>query len=186
MRAPNDLDPEDRSIRIALGRTLRQIRDVDNISIRRIADRVGVAPAAVRNVEQHHNWTARIISRHARALDWRIEWVVDGLTVPTDDDIMAVIVAAGDTSTPERADAVHWRTTWNNLRRIRRGTCTAIRLASILGVTDNAIHYAETNPDGTTVITAQRHARALGGRLGWRLHPARYAGRPVSFTEVLP
>jgi DNA-binding XRE family transcriptional regulator len=184
MRVPDDLDPEDRDIRLALIATLRHIRETDWITLRKISELVGVSRQAVRSVETSNNWEARTIMRHARALGWRIEWQLDRLVIPDDDDIMAIVVAAGDTSTPERADAVHWRATWNNLTRIRRATFTAVDMAARLGITDNAVHYLETNPDGGAVISAQRHARALGGRMGWRLHPHR-PGRPVGFTQVM-
>jgi DNA-binding XRE family transcriptional regulator len=186
MHVPDDLDPQDRDTRTALIRTLHRIRDVDNITVKQVADRIGVAPAAVRNLEKHHNWQGATIMRHARALNWRIEWLINGLDLPADDDIMAIVIAAGDTSTPQRQDAVHWRNTWNNLRRIRRHQLSAVAMATRLGVTDNAVHHLETNPEGTAVISAQRHTRALGGRLGWKLSPTRYAGRPILYTDVMP
>ncbi len=185
MRVPDDLDPQDRHIRLALIQTLGQIRQVDRVTLQKVADRIGVSRPAGRAVERSSNWEARTIMRHARALGWRLQWQLDQLVVPCDDDIMAIVIAAGDTSTPARQDAVHWRATWNDLRRVRRHAVSAVDMAARLGVTDNAVHYLETNPDGGAVISAQRHARALGGRLGWRLSPARYAGRAVSFTEVL-
>lgn len=187
MRVPTDLHPEDLQIRLALTRTLRRARDVDQLTLRRVADRIGVSPPAVRAVEQGSNWEARTVMRYARACGWRIEWTLFGLTVPDDNDVMAIVVAALDTSTPERADAVHWRTVWNNLRRVRVAQVTAVAMACRLGVTENAVHWAETNCEGTAVITAQRHARALGGRLAWRMLPigrGASVGRPVTYDQV--
>jgi DNA-binding XRE family transcriptional regulator len=187
MRVPTDLHPEDLQIRLALTRTLRRARDVDQITARTIADRVGVTPPAVRAVEHGSNWEARTIMRYARGVGWRIEWLLDDLPAPDDGDVMAIVIAALDTSTPERVDAVHWRTLWNTLLRVRRDRITAVEMACRLGVTENAVHWVETNTDGTAVITAQRHARALDGRLTWRLHPigrGARIGRPISYDQV--
>ncbi len=187
MRVPTDLHPEDLQIRLALTRTLRRAREVDQLPARTVGDRIGVTPQAVRAVEAGANWEARTIMKYARGCGWRIEWMLTGLVVPKDDDIMAIVIAALDTSTPERFDAAHWRTIWNTLRRVRRAQLSAVDMAVILGVTENAVHWVETNTDGTAVITAQRHARALDGRLSWRLHPVGRTskiGRPVAYEQV--
>lgn len=189
MRVPNDLNLDDFQIRLALMRTLRRAREVDHITARMVGDRIGVTPQAVRAVEGGSNWAARTVMRYARGVGWRIEWTLYDLAPPRDDDdIMAVIIAALDVSTSVRADAAHWRTVWNTMRRRRRADrITAGELGRRLGVTENAVHWAETNCDGTAVITAQRHARALGGRLTWRLHPigrTSKAGWPVAYEQV--
>lgn len=189
MRVPTDLHPEDLQIRLALTRTLHRARDVDQITARMIGDRIGVTPQAIRAVEAGTNWEARTVMRYARGAGWRIEWTLHDLAPPDDDDdIMAVIIAALDTSTGERADAAHWRTIWNTMRRRRHADqVTAGVLGARIGVTENAVHWSETNCDGTAVVTAQRHARALGGRLTWRLHPIgriSKLGRPVAYEQV--
>ncbi len=171
MNIPKDLDPADAHLRAILISTLRMSREGRGISRRQIGELLGVTSVAVRSLEHRYTWEARTIARYARTIGWRIEWVLHELTVPDDDDVMAIVLAAGDTSTPERQDRVHWRTVCNDLIRIRRATITAVAMGERLGVHENAVHYWEGNPDGSTVTAGQRHARALGGALGWRLHP---------------
>ena len=170
MRIPDDLDPADAQLRTSLIGTLRQSREARGIVRRQIAEVLGVTGTAVHALEHRTTWEARTLARYARTIGWRIEWVLHDLAVPDDGDVMAIVIAAGDTSTPEREDRVHWRSVCNDLVRIRRATITAVALAARLGVYENAVHYWEGNPDGSSVICAQRHARALGGVLGWRLH----------------
>ena len=191
MRVPADLHPEDLKIRLALSRTLRRAREIDQLYARNIAEKLGVTRRAVTALESSSNWEARTVMRYARAIGWRIEWTLHDLVPPgdDDDDIMAIIIAALDTSTGERVDAAHWRTVWNTMRRIRRNShITAVALAARLGATENAVHWAETNTDGSSVIAAQRHARALDGRLTWRLHPIGVnragIGRPVTYDQI--
>lgn len=172
MRTPDDLTIDDLTIRAGLSDTLRQSREARGIGRRRLGEILGVTSANVYALEHRTTWEARTIMRYARAIGLRIEWVLHNLVVPDDDDIMAVIIQAGDTSTPERADRVHWRAVCCDLVRIRRATTTAVEFAHRIGIHDNALHHWEANPDGSSVITAQRHARALGGHLGWALHEA--------------
>jgi DNA-binding XRE family transcriptional regulator len=171
VRIPDDLDPADALLRTVLISTLRLSRESRGIARRQIGDILGVTAPTLHALEHRTTWEARTIARYARVIGWRIEWVLHELTVPDDGDVMAIVIAAGDTSTPEREDRVHWRTICNDLVRIRRAGLTAVAMAERLGVHENAVHYWEGNPDGSSVIAAQRHARALGGVLGWQLHP---------------
>lgn len=170
VRIPDDLDPADEQLRVSLSDTLRLSRETRGISRRQVADLLGVTVPAVWAAERRTTWEARTVMRYSRTIGLRIEWQLHDLAVPEDDDVMAVVIAAGDTSTPERQDRVHWRAVCYDLVRVRRATMTAVALAAALGVHENAVHHWEANPDGSTVISAQRHARALGGVLGWRLH----------------
>lgn len=172
MRLPQDLDPVDADLRRSLIDTLRISRESRGMVRRPVAEQLGITVPALFHLEHRTSWFARTVMRYGRVIGWRIEWVLFDLDVPDDGDIMAEILAAGDTSTPERADRVHWRTVCYNLVRIRRATCTAVAMGVRCGIHENAVHHWEANPDGSTVIAAQRHARALGGALGWRLHPA--------------
>jgi hypothetical protein len=172
MRIPADLDPADGLLRDSLIGTLRASYQARGVVRRQVAEQLGVTTTAVYALEQRTTWEARTIMRYARTVGWRIQWQLHDLTVPDDDgDIVAAIIQAGDTSTPERADRVHWRGICNDLVRSRLAATTAVDMARRLGVHENAVHYWEANPDGSSVIAAQRHARGLGGALGWRLHP---------------
>jgi len=170
VRIPEDLDPADVQLRDSLIGTLRLSREARGIALRQVADLLGVTGVAIHALEHRTTWKAYTLARYARTVGWRIEWILHDLTVPDDGDVMAIVIAAGDTSTAERADRVHWRAACNDLVRIRRATTTAVAMAARLGVHENAVHYWEGNPDGSSVIAAQRHARALGGALGWHLH----------------
>lgn len=172
MRIPQDLHPADENLRQVLIDTLRQSREGRRIPRREVADLLGVTVPAVHGLEHRTTWEARTIARYARTIGWRIEWLLLDLDVPDDDDVMAAVLAAGDTSTPERADRVHWRRTCYDLVRARRATCTAVEMAVRCCCHENAIHHWEANPDGSSVIAGQRHARALGGMLGFMLHDA--------------
>lgn len=168
---PADLDPEDADRRAQLIDQLRGSREARSIALTDVAVLLGVTAPNIHGIEHRTTWEARTLARYGRAIGRRIEWVLDGLELPDDDDIMAVIIAAGDTSTPQREDRVAWRAVCNNLVRIRRATCTAVDMGRRMRVHENTLHHWEANPDGSTVIAAQRHARALGGRLGWLVHP---------------
>ncbi len=171
MRIPADLHPDDRLCRQDLVDTLTAWRIDHAIPRAQVGARLGgITPPAVKGIEDRITWEAPTIMAYARAIGWRIEWAITGLVVPDDDDVMATILAAGDTSTPERADRVHWRSVCYDLVRIRRAQCTAVEMGIRCRIHENAVHHWEANPDGSTVIAAQRHARALGGTLDWRLH----------------
>lgn len=176
MRVPDDLHPDDLCTRLGLAGALRSHRETGGVTVAQVAAALHVDQSSVRRLEQRTTWEARTVMRYARALGRRIEWVLTGLTVPDDGDVLAAVYAVADTSLPERHDKTHWRQTCNDLRRIRRAGHTAAATAARLGVTEGAVYFWETNPDGSTVISGQRHARALGGALQWRLHPA---ARPV-------
>ena len=170
MHIPQDLDPVDAVVRKTLIDTLRLSREARGITTRQVADLLGTAKPAVPSLERRTTWGSRTITRYARTIGWRIEWLMHDLAVPDDGDVMALILSAANTSTPESADRVHWRIFCYDLTRIRRASCTAAEMARRLRVTESAVFYWEANPDGASVNSAQRHARALGGVLGWRLH----------------
>jgi len=172
VRIPADLDPDDARRRSELIDQLRAAREAAGLSRRNVADRLGVTAPNINAIEGRTTWQARVIARYARALGRRIEWQLEDLTIPDDDDVMALIIAAGDTSTPDRADRVAWRALCNDLVRIRRATYSVVDMAQRIGIHENAVHHWESHPDGSSIITAQRHARGLGGRLGWTLHEA--------------
>jgi DNA-binding XRE family transcriptional regulator len=167
---PADLDPDDAVRREHLIDELRAAREALGLSRSDLADLLGVTTPNIHAIEKRTTWQARTIARYARALRSHIEWFLDDLELPDDGDVMAVIIAAGDTSTPERADRVAWRGLCNDLVRIRRATCSAVEMGRRLGIHENTVHHWEANPDGSSVIAAQRHARGLAGRLSWRLH----------------
>lgn len=172
MRIPQDLHPADENLRQVLIDTLRLSREGRRLPRRPVADLLGTTIPAVHRLEHRTTWQARTVARYARTIGWRIQWQLCDLDIPDDDDVMATILAAGDTSTPERADRVHWRTVCYDLVRIRRATCTAGEMGRRCCCHENAIHHWEANPDGSSVIAAQRHARALGGMLSFLLHEA--------------
>ncbi len=171
MRIPQDLHPDDAATRQHLIDALRSSRKTRRITSARIGALLGVTGPAIRKVEGHTTWQATTLMRYARAVGWRIEWRIHGLDLPDDGDVMAAILAAGDRSTAERADRVHWKCVCYDLVRIRRATTTAIDMGRRLGVGDASVHYWEGNFDGSSVISAQRHARALGGRFDWEIYP---------------
>ena len=170
MRVPTDLHEDDLASRIALADELREIREAAGITSGDLADILGVTRTAVRALERRTSWEAPTIMRYARPIGRRIEFYLDGLELPDDDDVMSLIYAAITPASPEQEDKAHWRQVCSDLRRIRRANHTAVGFARLLGVNENAVHYWEANPDGSSIISAQRHARALGGRLLWRLH----------------
>lgn len=172
MRIPDDLHADDRLSRQQLIDTLRCSRKTRRLSLVRIGRLLGISTTATSAIEDRTTWQARTIMQYARTIGWRIQWHPIDLVPPDDGDVMAAVLAAGDTSTPVREDRVHWQRTCYDLVRVRRATITAVAMGKLLGVTENAVHHWETNFDGSSVIAAQRHARALGGRLDWALHPA--------------
>lgn len=169
MRIPDDLHDDDRDSRQRLIETLRCSRKTRRLSFARIGRLLGISMPATAAIEARTTWQARTIMQYARTIGWAIQWHPVDLVVPDDDDVMAAVLAAGDTSTPDRADRVHWRRVCYDLVRVRRATVTAVAMGELLGVTQNAVHHWEANFDGSSVIAAQRHARALGGRLDWDL-----------------
>jgi DNA-binding XRE family transcriptional regulator len=176
---PADLDPADTQLRQHLIDELRGSREHRQITLKAVADLLGCSATNVHTIEHRTTWSARTLARYGRALGWRIEWVMSDLQLPDDGDVMAIVIAAGDTSTPERQDRVAWRAVCNDLVRIRRATHTAVEMARRIGIHENALHHWEANPDGSSIIAAQRHARGLAGRLSWVLHktPAAPAAR---------
>lgn len=168
MRVPTDLHEDDPKSRLLLVDELRAVREEMGITTETVDAALGVSPGSTRSLERRTTWENGTIFRYARTLGRRLRFIVVDLA-PPNDDIMAIVLAAGDTSTPERADRVHWRQVCNELRAIRRARFTAVDMARRLGVTENAVHYWETNPDGSTITSAQRYTRALGGHLGWEL-----------------
>lgn len=170
MRIPTDLHEDDLLTRIRLADELREIREAKGITTTDLGVILGVTQTAVRGLERRTSWEAPTIMRYARPIGRRIEFYLDGLELPDDDDVISVIYAAMTPTSPAQEDKAHWRTICNDLRRIRRANHTAVHFATLLGVTENAVHYWEANPDGASVISAQRHARALGGQLLYRLH----------------
>jgi len=169
MRIPDDLHDDDRLSRQQLIDTLRSSRKTRRLPLARIGRLLGISKTATAAIEDRTTWQARTIMTYARTIGWRIHWHPIDLTPPDDGDVMAAVLAAGDTSTPDREDRVHWRRTCYDLVRVRRDRITAVAMGELLGVTENAVHHWEANPDGSSVIAAQRHARALGGRLDWYL-----------------
>lgn len=169
MRIPTDLHDDDLRSRLRLIDELRAVREDRGVSTKDLDAAFGVCDGTTRAMERRTTWEARTVFRYARALGRRLTFHLDNIDTPDDDDIVAIVLAAGDTSTPERADRVHWRQVCNELRRARRATHTAVAMAARLGVRETAVHYWEANPDGSTIISAQRHARGLGGTLGWTL-----------------
>lgn len=169
VRIPDDLDPADTAIRQALIDRLRMSRQDRGIMQSRVADQLGISGPAVHSLERRITWEARTIARYSRAIGWRIHWTAYDLAIPDDGDVMAIIIAAGDTSTPEREDRVAWLALCNDLVRVRRATCSAVEMARRAGLADTTVHDWEANPLGSTITAAQRHARALGGYLGWQL-----------------
>lgn len=177
MRVPTDLHEDDLKSRILLIGELRDVREERGVSTTDLDTAFGVAHGATRAMERRTSWEAATVFRYARALGRRLTFHVHDIVAPDDGDVMTIVLAAGDTSTPERADRVHWRQVCNELRRARRAKLTAVAMGARLGVKENAVHYWEANPDGSSIISAQRHARGLDGRLGWTLDAA-----PVHIT----
>jgi DNA-binding transcriptional regulator YiaG len=170
MRVPVDLHEDDLASRIALAGQLRGARAARGFSAADLAETLGVTAAAVYAFERRTSWEAATVMRYARATGGRVTFHLEGLELPDDGDIMSLIYGAVSAATSSQEDQAHWRQVCSDLRRIRRATHTAIGFAKILGVNENAVHYWEANPDGSSIIAAQRHARGLGGRLLWRLH----------------
>ena len=174
MRIPKDLTEADLASRLHLGYALRTRRLAANITTRDLGTTLGISDAAVRGTELRSSWQARTVMRYARGIGHQIRWSLVGLVVPDDDDVMAVIYDTISTEQvpAEQADKNHWRTLCNDLCRIRRHCLTTTAMSKRLNIKTTAVHYWETNPDGSSVIAAQRHARALGGHLTWNLLPA--------------
>jgi DNA-binding XRE family transcriptional regulator len=174
MRVPVDLHPDDLKTRLLLINELRAGRETLGISTTDLDAALGVAEGTNKALERRTSWEARTMQRYARALGRHLTFTIHNIRIP-DDDVTAVVLAAGDTSTPQRVDKVHWRVTCHQLRAARRHRFTAVAMAARLGVTENAVHYWEANPDGSSIISAQRWARALDGWLGYDL-----TGSPAS------
>lgn len=167
MRVPVDLHNDDLTARLLLIGELRASREARGISTAELDAALGVAQGTNKALERRTSWEARTIQRYARALGRRLTFTINNICIP--DDVTAVVLAAGDTSTPERVDRVHWRVTCHQLQLARRARFTAVAMAARLGVTENAVHHWEANPDGSSLISGQRMARALDGWLGWDL-----------------
>lgn len=168
MRVPVDLHGDDLTMRLQLIDQLREIREAE-MSTAELDVGLGVAHGTSRALERRTSWEASTLLRYARAVGRRVVFDLHDVRIPDDGDLTAIVLAAGDTSTPEREDRVHWRRVCNQLRRARRANHTAVRFAARLGVTENAVHYWEAHPDGSSLIAAQRHARGLDGWLGYHL-----------------
>lgn len=172
MRIPDDLHPDDAATRRHLIDALASSRRARRLGYHRVGRHLGISGPAIRALESRTTWKASTLMRYARAIGWRVEWRIHGLTVPDDDDAMATILAAGNRGTAELADRVHWKCVCYDLIRIRRAQTTAVGMARRLGISENSLHYWEGNFDASTVTAAQRHARALGGALDWEIHPS--------------
>lgn len=168
MRVPVDLHPDDLSTRLLLVDELRAGREALGISTTELDAAFGVAEGTSKAMERRTSWEARTTQRYARAVGRRLTFVIHDVPIP-DDDITALVLGSADTTTQQRQDHVHWRIICHQLRAARRAQLTAVAMAARLGVTENAVHHWENNPDGSSIISAQRHARALGGWLGWDL-----------------
>jgi hypothetical protein len=172
LRIPDDLHPDDAATRRHLIDALRSSRQTRHLTYARVGQHLGISGTAIRTVEDRTTWQGPTVMRYARAIGWRIEWRIHGLELPDDGDVMALVLAAGTRSSPELADRVHWKCVCYDLVRIRRAMTTGVDMARRLGVSENAVHYWEGNFEGSSVISAQRHARALGGAFDWEIYPS--------------
>ncbi len=172
MRIPADLHPDDAATRRHLIDALRSSRQARALTYSRVGAHLGISGTAVRSTEERTTWQAVTLARYARAIGWRIEWRIHGLDIPDDGDVLAVILAAGSRATSVLADRSHWNCVCYDLVRIRRAETTAVGMARRLNVSENAVLFWEANFEGSSVISAQRHARALGGALDWEIYPS--------------
>lgn len=165
MRVPHDIDPSDPAIRAALAGRLIATEAGLYPHPRDLDAAWGVAIGTTAAMHKRTTWRVSTVQRWARAVGLRLTFELEGITVPDDDDdLTALLLAAGDTSTPEREDHVHLLTVCNDLVRARLAAgWTAVAFAAELRLTENAVHWWQANPEGTTLIAMQRYARGMGG-----------------------
>lgn len=167
MRVPQDIHPDDPVVRDDLARQLIAAEAAIYPHPRDLDAAWGLATGTTAAMHKRTTWRASTAQRWARAVGRRLTFELEGLVVPDvedDSDWTALLLSAGDTSTPEREDRVHLLTVCNDLVRVRLAAgVTAVAFATRLGLTENAVHWWQGNPDGTTITAMQRYARGLGG-----------------------
>lgn len=157
MIIPADLHPADLEIREDLRAILVDLRREAGLSQARLAQRVGVSQRPVAQFETSTTWRISTVQRYAHALGARLVMELDGL--PWVD--MSVLRPA------DPAEAMVWdrRVLLEALRDARESTgMSTADLAEVLGCAESTVRRVESESD-VLVITAQRHARALGGSL---------------------
>lgn len=171
MRTPDDLHPDDQTARTVLLAQLVATRKHRGLTCRDLDAALGVGAGNASSFERRITWEARTVQRYARALGLRLNLHLHRLPVPGDADVMDALYQAADTSTPHLADRTHLRTVCNNLVRVRRHHVSAAEMGRRLAVHAHTVYWWEANPDGSSILAAQRYARALGGHLTLTLTP---------------
>lgn len=181
-----DLDPRDRTNRLALRTSLRTARETDGISQRELGERLGIDQPGVGRYERADNWRITTALRWARALNRRVvlrptgfptaagrpvNWgtknsdIQDALR-----DVLGAMTADGDASDDWTVAKLQ-----SELAGIRVACgITQLRLATRIGVTVQALSLFEGADHGTSVVMAQRHARGI----------ARCAGLPAAYLHL--
>ncbi|MEU5946282.1 hypothetical protein ABZ793_12060 [Micromonospora sp. NPDC047465] len=158
--------PGDAAARNALARRLRGIRETAGISQWALADALDITGSGTSDLEHRRNWKVATVQAWTRALGFRLDMSIDGLTVPDDGDALAALYAAQQPTSAAAEDRLDLRTIVNNLARIRRAQdVTLAELGARLGCSESAACRRETHPDRLMLPTLQAHVRALGGVL---------------------
>lgn len=163
MRAPEDLHPDDRDVRIGLRDALVERRQRLGLSQHRLAERLGVAQATVAYLENRETWRLASVQRWARGLRWRLVLRLENL--PGADDEPATVFRPTD---PDRADLWDQAAIVEQMSAARAALgVTKTELGRRLGTNEQAVAHVERldNGPGLMFITPQRHCRALGGAL---------------------
>lgn len=139
------------------------------LNAEQLGERLGVTGHAVRAMEGRNTWEVRTVQAWARALGRALHLELVGLDVPDDRDIPAMTYEIGlesPLSDPADRDLLTLLLAHRNLLRVRWDAgITDADMGERLGITGNAVRHFDTHPAGVTLVSLQRYARALGGRL---------------------
>lgn len=174
MRIPHDIHHDDPAARTMLAEQLMTVERLLYRTPRELDAAWGLAPGTTAAMHKRTTWRAATAQRWARAVGRRLEFRINDIELPDPgDDWTAALLTVADTSTPEREDHIHLLTVCNDLVRARLyAGWTAVAFAEKIGVTENAVHWWQANPEGTTLTALQRYARGLGGSISTLLHAA--------------
>lgn len=160
MRAPEDLHPDDRHVRINLRDMLIQRRIDLGLTQTDLGRRIGASKQGVGFIERNETWRLVNIQRIARGLGWRLALEPEGL--PTDP---LAGIGGFRPAGPDRAD--RWDQQALIAALIYARTALGLSQAAVgerLGIGMRSVSAFE-NAEALMFITPQRYCRALGGVL---------------------
>lgn len=166
-----DIATADLDARIALRDQLRAIRVDAGVERKPVAARLGFSARALYAIETRTNWRIATVQQWSRALGYRFHVDLDGLA-PSDEDgnVYAALYRSMKPAAPEDQDELAREVLVNSLTRIRKWNgLTAQVMADRLGISPTGVLLWEQGAPGLSLAPCQRVARALGGRLDFRL-----------------